>query len=74
MAASPRRIYWDAYAWIALIQGEKILGAGGVIEDRDTMCWSVIEVAKKGTIEILTSTLCLAEVCKNQASKQPTQT
>ena len=29
------------------------------------MCRSVIAAAKKGTIEILTSTLCLAEVCKN---------
>ena len=29
------------------------------------MCRAVIEAAKKGAIEILTSTLCLAEVCKN---------
>lgn len=65
MAASPRRIYWDACVWIALIQREKIPIAGGSIEDRDTMCRSVVEAAKKGTIEILTSTLCLAEVCKN---------
>jgi predicted nucleic acid-binding protein len=65
MAASPRRIYWDACVWIALIQREKILFPLEVAEDRDTMCRSVIEAAKKGTIEILTSTLSLAEVCKN---------
>jgi hypothetical protein len=33
--ASSRRIYWDACAWIALIQQEKIRDAKGqVIEDR----------------------------------------
>ena len=65
MAASPRRIYWDACVWIALIQRERILFPPGIAEDRDAMCRSVIEAAKKGAIEILASTLCLAEVCKN---------
>jgi len=65
MAGSPRRISWDACAWIALIQREKIPRAGGAIEDREMMCRTVVEAAKKGTIEILTSTLCLAEVCKD---------
>ena len=31
------------------------------------MCRSVIEAAKRGTLEILTSALSLAEVCKNPA-------
>jgi hypothetical protein len=67
MAASPRRVYWDACAWIALIQREKIPKADGTIEDRDMMCRTVIEAAKKGGLEILTSALSLAEVCKNPA-------
>jgi predicted nucleic acid-binding protein len=67
MAAS-RRIYWDACAWIALIQQEKILDdKGQVTEDRYSMCRSVVQVAEKGPIEIATSTLSLAEVNKNPA-------
>jgi predicted nucleic acid-binding protein len=67
MAAS-RRVYWDACAWIALIQQEKIRDdKGQIIEDRYSMCRSVIEVAEKGQIEIATSTLSLAEVNKNPA-------
>lgn len=70
MAASPRRIYWDACAWIALIQKEKIRDdAGRTTEDRDMMCRTVIEAAKRGQFEILTSTLSLVEVCKDPAIK-----
>jgi predicted nucleic acid-binding protein len=65
MANFPKRVYWDACVWIALIQKEKIQKPGGVIEDREQMCREVIESAKKGNIEILTSALCLAEVCKH---------
>jgi len=66
----PRRIYWDACAWIALIQKEKIRdNTGRVIEDRDMMCRTVIEAAKRGQFEILTSTLSLVEVCKDPAIK-----
>ena len=36
------------------------------------MCRSVIQAAKKGTLEILTSTFCLAEVCKVPADKKGT--
>ena len=62
MASNPRRVYWDASVWIALIQREKIpVGAS----DRDTLCRMVIAEAKKNKIEILTSTLSLAEVCKS---------
>jgi len=62
MANNPRRVYWDACTWIALIQREKILIGGS---DRDTLCRAVIAEAKKNRIEILTSTLSLVEVCKD---------
>jgi predicted nucleic acid-binding protein len=65
MANPPKRVYWDACTWIALIQREKIQLASGQIEDRETMCRMVIEAAKNGSIEILTSTFCLAEVCRH---------
>jgi predicted nucleic acid-binding protein len=51
--------------WIASIQKEKILDGNGVIsEDRDGMCRNVIEAAKKGQIEIVTSFFTQAEVFK----------
>jgi predicted nucleic acid-binding protein len=65
MAISTRRVYWDACSWIALIQREKILLKDGSLEDREMLCRSVLEAAKKDKLEILASTLCLAEVCKN---------
>ena len=65
MANSLKRVYWDACAWIALIQKEKIQKPNGTLEDREQMCREVMESAKKGTLEILTSALCLAEVCKH---------
>jgi len=51
---------------------EKVRLQDGSAEDRDTMCRSVIQAAKKGTLEILTSTFCLAEVCKVPADKKGT--
>lgn len=67
MAAS-RRIYWDACSWIALIQQERIHDdKGSIVEDRYSMCRSVVQVAEKNQIEIATSTLSLAEVNKNPA-------
>jgi predicted nucleic acid-binding protein len=65
MASVPRRVYWDACTWIALIQREKIQFPDGRIEDREMMCRTVIEAAKKRSIEILTSAFCLVEVCKD---------
>lgn len=65
MASLPKRVYWDACTWIALIQKEKIQ-KGSRIEDRETMCKAVIESAKRNKLEILTSAFCLAEVCKNE--------
>jgi hypothetical protein len=47
MANSPRRVYWDACTWIALIQREKIAVGGS---DRDTLCRAVIAEAKKNKI------------------------
>lgn len=69
MASSPRRVAWDACAWIAHIQKEKILGSDGktVVEDRSAMCRPVLAAAEKGTIEIVVSALSLVEVlCKNR--------
>jgi predicted nucleic acid-binding protein len=64
--ATARRIYWDASVWIALIQQERIRDAGGkLIEDRYALCRNVILAAEKGQIEIATSTLSFAEVCKH---------
>lgn len=62
MANNPRRVYWDACIWIALIQREKNAVGGS---DRDTLCRAVIAEAKKNKFEILISTLSLVEVCKN---------
>lgn len=67
MANSPRRISWDACAWISLIQEEKIIEDG---VDRVTRCRSVLVQAKKAKIEIATSALSLAEVCKNKDIKE----
>jgi predicted nucleic acid-binding protein len=65
MAGSPKRISWDSCTWIALIQKEKIPGEDGKVEDRYALARSVIDLADEGKIEIATSGLCLAEVCKN---------
>lgn len=70
MAKTIKRVCWDACTWIALIQDEKIRGSSGqVTEDRGAMCRAVIEQAKRGKIEIVTSALSLAEVCKNRDIK-----
>ena len=63
--ATTRRVYWDACSWISLIQKEKIQQPSGAVEDREMMCKSVIEAAKKNRLEIATSAFCLAEVCKS---------
>src|SRR5579872_1228859 len=63
MAASLKRVCWDACSWIAVIQRERIYSAGGkLIEDRYAMCRSVLDLAGKGEIEIVVSGLCLVEV------------
>lgn len=72
MASLPRRVYWDACTWIALIQREKIQSSE-VTEDREMLCRSVLEAAKKGDIEIVTSTLSYAEVCKDPGVRSKDQ-
>lgn len=65
MAASTKRVYWDACSWIALIQKEKIFNENGEItEDRYTMCRTVLNAAENNVVEIVTSSLSLVEVCK----------
>ena len=64
--AKPQRLYWDACAWIAFIAEERaiVLKSGG-IENRYSMCLSILEAAKSGKVEIVTSAFTLAEVCKS---------
>lgn len=72
MATNPKRVYWDACVWIALIQQEKNYdtnGSGRLIEDRFTFCMSVIKEAEAKKLEIVTSSLSLAEVCKSTGLK-----
>jgi predicted nucleic acid-binding protein len=71
MAAKTKRICWDACAWIAYIQKERIQLKDGSIEDRFAMCRSVISAAEKDVYQIAISGLCFVEVCKNSdISKQ----
>lgn len=65
----PRRVAWDACTWIATIIQETVPTKGGGIEDRGRLCNHVIELARKRTVEIATSGLSLAEVCKDDAVK-----
>jgi predicted nucleic acid-binding protein len=66
MATPRRRIYWDACAWIAMIQREQIRDSSDkLVEDRYGMCRNVISAAERDQIEIATSTFSYVEVCKN---------
>lgn len=64
--AKAQRIHWDACAWIAFIAEEKAvpLKSGGT-ENRYSMCLKILEAARKGHYEIVTSAFTLAEVCKS---------
>jgi predicted nucleic acid-binding protein len=64
MAVSPKRVYWDACAWIALIQDEQIPLASGGSEHRGALCRAVVVQGVKNKVEIFTSAFCLIEVCK----------
>jgi predicted nucleic acid-binding protein len=55
--AEPRKIYWDACVWIALISGES-----GRVE----RCESIVHLAQAGDFQIWTSSLTLAEVFKHR--------
>src|ERR1044072_8397939 len=62
--ANPKRIYWDACVWIALIQQETVRDEKGkLIEDRFAMCRNVLAAAERDFGEIATATLSFAEVC-----------
>jgi predicted nucleic acid-binding protein len=64
--AKPQRIYWDACAWIAFIAEEKAVPLkNGGFENRYAMCLEILEAARKGKYEIVTSAFTLAEVCKS---------
>lgn len=56
------RVYWDACTWIGLILREP---------DKIAACEYVIDEAKKGNLEIWTSTFTLAEVYKKKCGDDP---
>lgn len=55
MADAPKKVYWDSCCWIAFIGAEV---------GRWERCNSLVTQAKKGDLEIWTSSLTLAEVYK----------
>lgn len=69
MAASLKRVYWDACAWIALIQDEKIPLMAGGTEHRGALCRAIVDQGVKNRVEIFTSAFCLIEVCKTREIK-----
>lgn len=68
--AKTRRYGWDACTWIAAIIEEKVEGKGGKIEDRGRLCRHVLDLASKKKVEIATSGLSLAEVCREEQIKK----
>lgn len=63
--AKAQRIYWDSCAWIAFIAEEKAVPFKGGTENRYSMCLNILEAARKGKYEIVTSAFTLAEVCRS---------
>ena len=57
MIDQPRKVYWDACVWISLIKGEP---------DRVDNCEFIINEAKKGRVEIWTSSLTHGEAFKKK--------
>jgi len=66
--SNPKRVYWDACAWIAYIKQETV-EVDGKKENRFEMCKSILKEAEAGKIEIATSAFTLAEVCKSPEVK-----
>jgi predicted nucleic acid-binding protein len=66
--ATPRYA-WDSCTWIAMIIQEHAQLKDGTTEDRGKLCNHVIELAAKKQLEIVTSGLALAEVCKHEEVK-----
>jgi predicted nucleic acid-binding protein len=64
--SNPLRLYWDACAWIAYIAKETSVSLkDGGTENRFLMCQNILNGARDGKYEIVTSCFTLAEVCKN---------
>jgi len=55
-----KRIYWDSCTWLGLINDEK---------DKWMGCQYIMSQAQKGNVEILASTLVLAEVYKTRCNE-----
>lgn len=55
--AEPKKFYWDACIWISLINEE---------EPISSRCKALIEMARRGLVEIWTSSISLAEVYKKK--------
>ena len=58
------RIYWDACAWISLINREMPNAGNKIKHKRFDMCRETIKKAESGELDIVTSAFTLAEVCK----------
>lgn len=63
--SSLKRIYWDACVWIALIKQETVTLKDSTVEKRYARCREIIDMAEKGSVEIVTSAFTIAEVCKS---------
>ena len=67
--AKPQRVYWDACAWIAFIAEERTIALkSGGVENRYGMCLNILEAARKGKVEIVTSAFTLAECLQKPRS------
>lgn len=71
MSSSLPRIYWDSAAWIAYINREMPAADNFIKDNRYDMCRTTLERASKKEIEIVTSALTLAEVCKRADITSP---
>ncbi|MDB5860853.1 MAG: hypothetical protein JWQ76_4542 [Ramlibacter sp.] len=60
--ADPKKVYWDACAWIALIKDEP---------GRAECCRYVVDQARTGNLQIWTSAFTLAEVFKKTVGGNP---
>jgi len=66
MAASTKRVVWDAAVWIALIIDEKVYEKDGSLKtDRGLLARTVLNIAERGLLELVTPALAIAEVCRH---------
>ena len=59
--AESKKIYWDSCIWISIIRDE---------EGRAPICKHLLDLAKKGEVQIWTSSLTLAEVFKKKCNAE----